>query len=93
MLVAASQGCRELWGCAAGEGDCWASAAAGEENWATRPGEGAPVQQLKKKKILSREHSLTFRIRSGSWECPSSVGFLTVPHLNTLHFLSSVPSL
>jgi len=49
VLVAASQGCKELWGCAAGEGNCWASAAAGEENWAVRPAAGAPVQQLEKK--------------------------------------------
>lgn len=84
-------GCRKLWGCAAGEGGRWASAAAGEENWATPPGAGASLKQLKKKKkILSRDNTLTFRKRAGCWECPSSVGFLTVPHLNILHFTLSL---
>lgn len=92
MLAAASQAAGSSRAVLLGKAAAGPVQLLGRRTGQPRQEQGLHSNSLKKKKkILSRDNTLTFfRKRAGCWECPSSVGFLTVPHLNILHFTLSL---
>lgn len=91
MLAAASQAAGSSGAVLLGKAAAGPVQLLGRRTGQPRQEQGLHSNSLKKKiKILSRDNTLTFRKRAGCWECPSSVGFLTVPHLNILHFTLSL---
>lgn len=91
MLAAASQAAGSSGAVLLGKAAAGPVQLLGRRTGQPRQEQGLHSNSLKKKKkILSRDNTLTFRKRAGCWEFPSSVGFLTVPHLNILHFTLSL---